>query len=181
MIFYPNKFERYTASLRLRYMNFIVKRGIKERYLRAIRKIYEFEALFFEEVPLPFDLEKLSNAILIASLFVKRIDFNIDIKSNFILDKKIFSVLLLNICSNSTKISIFEKKNKIIITFNSIADKKINKAVKRLKGYILREVKQNITLCVLNLPSTQKKTEEIETAFNLFRNPLSVIHLYLSC
>ena len=181
MIFYPNKLERYTASLRLKYMSFILRNGIKNKYLRSIRKIYEFEALNFEENYMPYDLKAICRETLLASGLMKQIDITVDIQNNYIFRKKIFTMLLLNICTVADKISIFEYGNRIMIRFNGEANRQIIRALNKLNGLLFKEIKQNINYCILNFPATNKQTEEIEGALSLFQNPLSVIHLYLSC
>ena len=184
MIFLPNKIEKYTYAFRNTFQFLISKNGIKENYLKSLRKICEAEILF-NEISNNFIVCKEHLYQLLTAIFIKQIinnkefDFIVDVKGNFLVDKKLFHALILNIAEKSKRIEILEINNKIIIKFDLKVDYKTFKFIKKLNGQILTEIKNEITLVVLSVDFTDKKTEENINAFDMLKNPLSDINVYL--
>lgn len=178
MIYYPNKYERYSASLRLLYQRFIINNGIKLNYLNALKKLYEFEALFCAEA-MPINIEKLLVEIFTAVLIKKKFDYFMRINNSYFLEKKKLISLILNIASLTDYLEVAEIGNRLVVKGNFIINEKIILFTKSLEGMILKEAKTETIYLVFNFPVTKKETEDFETAYHLLQNPLSVINLYL--
>ena len=179
LIYYPKKVERLTASLRFLYHKFIIKNGIKNNYLKSLKKIYEFEAITNCEIA-PIDIEKLCGEMLTA-VFIKRgTDFSIDTKNNYLINKKAFIALLMRLCVTTDFIEIFEFQNKLVLKGKFKTDNQINRLLIFLKGTILKDTKWPVYYIVFSFPITQKVSEDFEQAYYLLQNPLSVINLYLT-
>ncbi len=183
MIFLPNKYERYTSSLR----NYIQKlyniNGSSQKLLLNFKKIYEFEALFLNNEKLPCDIKQLSSRILFAS-FTKQIDknknleFSINTKENYILNIKVFSIILLRLARVSEKIDIFNSNGYILI--KSKTDCQIQtKFLKAINAFSLYEHNCKTLLIIINAEKTAKKSIDIKEEWDIF-NPFSPINLYLS-
>ncbi len=179
MIYYPKKVERLTASLRFLYHKLISKNGIKNNYLKSLKKIYEFEAINNREIK-PINPEKLCGEILTA-LFIKReIDFLIDTKNNYLINKKAFIALLMNLCGTTNYIEIIELQNKLVLKGKFNINKRVKRLLNFLKGTLFKDTKSDVYYLLLNFPKTQKESEDFEQAYYLLQNPLSVINLYLA-
>lgn len=179
MIYYPKNVERLTASLRFLYHKFISKNGIKNNYLKSLKKIYEFEAITNREI-VPINPEKLCGEILTAVFIKRETDFLIDTKNSYLINKKAFIALLMNLCSTTNYIEVFEFQNKLVLKgkFNII--KQTKSLLNFLKGTALKDTKSCVYYILFNFPKTQKESEDCEQAYYLLQNPLSVINLYLA-
>ena len=179
MIYFPNKFEIYAASLRLLYQKFIFNHGVTKKYADKLKKIYEFECLTANDNIAPINLEKYSSQLFTAVILKKKFDYKINIKGNRLLDIKTYTSLLLNICFNAEYVEIAEICGNIVICGKIILNKKTVLLTKKLKGDILRERKTDTVYIKLNYPATNKKSAEFENAYYMLQNPLSPVNLYL--
>ncbi len=178
MIYCPNKFQRYSVGLRLLYQKFIINKGINLRKINSLRKIYEFEALVNTEIQ-PVDLENLCGELMTAVIFRKKFDFNIDVDGNYFLNKKKFIALLMNVCVGVDYINIYEFQSKVIISGKFKITKEIKKFTDSLEGIIFKDIKKQNNHLIFNFNKTNEKTKDLEKAYYLLQNPLSVINLYL--
>ncbi|MBQ6847737.1 MAG: hypothetical protein IJO62_02330 [Clostridia bacterium] len=177
MINSPNKLERYTAGLRLRYQHLILKNGIKNSYIKAIRKIHEIEAININYL-VPVNIEKHFGEILTAVFMRQKFDYFINVKNNRLINKKLFTVLIINITTLTDYLEITEINNRLVIKGKFNVNQKIKSYVKILDGYILKF--KGINYLIFNAVVTQKETENFESVYYLLKNPLSVVNLYLS-
>ncbi len=185
MIYFPNKFEKMTASLRSLYQKLIIKNGLKPTYIKSLQKIIEAEAMYKPTEPEPINLKLFLNEILTA-VFLRKIilnrnfDYYFKIENSFLIDIKIFTNLLLQICSETEYIEIFEKRKMLIIKAFVPKTQKINLLTKKLNGYVLRELKENTLYLIFNFQITDKKARDFEDANRLLQNPLSYVNLYIN-
>ena len=179
MIYFPNKFEIYAASLRLLYQKFIFNHGVTKKYADKLKKIYEFECLTANDNIAPINLEKYSSQLFTAVILKKKFNYKINIKGNRLLDIKTYTSLLLNICFNTEYLEIVEICGNIVICGKITLNKKTVLLTKKLKGNILRERKTDTVYIKLNYPATNKKSADFENAYYMLQNPLSPINLYL--
>lgn len=179
LIYCPNKAEQFTAALRLIFQKLIIKNGIKKNYITALRKIYEFEVLIGTYIE-PIDIEVLCSELLTAVFLKKKFNYYIKTDKNYLINKKCFTALLLNICCCTDYIEIIEINKSLVIKGNFDINNKIMQLVKKLNGKVLKEViEKNIYLC-FSFTQTEKKSEDFEAAYSLLQNPLSVVNLYLT-
>lgn len=179
MIYFPNKFEIYGASLRLLYQKFIFNHGVTKRNADKLKKIYEFECLTAEDNIAPINLEKYSSQLFTAVMFKKNFNYKINIKGNRMLDIKTYTSLLLNICLNAEYLEIAEICGNIVICGKITLNKKTVLLIKKLKGDIFKEIITDTVYIKLNFPATDKKSADFEKAYYMLQNPLSPINLYL--
>lgn len=179
MIYFPNKFEIYAASLRLLYQKFIFNHGVTKKYADKLKKIYEFECLTANDNIAPINLEKYSSQLFTAVILKKKFNYKINIKGNRLLDIKTYTSLLLNICFNTEYLEIVEICGNIVICGKITLNKKTVLLTKKLKGNILRERKTDTVYIKLNYPATNKKSADFENAYYMLQNPLSPVNLYL--
>ncbi len=187
MIFLPNNFERYTAALRNLIQLFVIKNGIKPKYLDSLRKIYQAEALFSRDAEIPTDICNFLSHLLTA-VYIKKSEsgipfyFKINIRGNFLLNQKPYTALILSVCQNAYKIEIFELNGKLAIKAITPKTKHSHRLVKNLDGCVYFERVTNTSLTLLPLIATDKKailckpnnTEEY------LLNPFSEVNIYLN-
>lgn len=184
LIYLPNKFEKYTAGLRVIFQNLILKNGIKKKYLINLGKIYENEAIFFDYDLLPIDTEKFFLSIL-KSVYIKKIlqskkpQISCETNGNYILNKKLVSILILKIAQNSDYIKIYKKRKKIFILTKGVKYKKIKKIIIKLHCLYFEEIKSKRQLIILAPEKTDKKAKDFEEDLFSLQNPLSPINYYL--
>ncbi len=179
MIYFPKKVERLTASLRFLYQKFISINGIKNKYLKSLKKIYEFEAIAIEDIR-PINPEKLCGEILTAVFLKRKINFLIDTENCYLINKKVFIALLLNICITTNYLEIIEIENRLVFKGKFKINYRANRLLKFLKVTVFKEIKSSVYYLLFNFPKTEKESEDFEQAYYLLQNPLSVINLYLS-
>ncbi len=185
MIYFPNKIERYLAVLRNTFHLRIIKNGMKRNYLQNLKKIYITEALLFTENPQPIDLQSFCAEILTA-VFLKKLilrqsfDFSVDLSGNYMVCKKLFTVVLLNIASNSQSVKIYTVNGRVVIQSVLPDTDKMHIFAKKLDGFFLQEKKTKNAILTAFFAKTQKKTRDYEKAYELLENPLSVVNFYLS-
>lgn len=182
MIFLPNKYERYAAALRNYIQNSISKKGLSDEKRLKFRKIYEFEAVFLNCECVPCDIKLLSSKLLFCAYLNlsekgSTFDFSIEINGNYIINAKLYSVLLLNLSLISSEINIFNFNGKLAI--KSRLNGKINSIfIKALNGNFYYELKTKTLLIIIEAARTQKKSAEIKREWDIF-DPFSPINLYL--
>ena len=182
----PNNFERYTAALRNLIQLFVIKNGIKPKYLDSLRKIYQAEALFSRDAEIPTDICNFLSHLLTA-VYIKKSEsgipfyFNIRINGNFLLSPKIYTALILSICRNAESIEIYRQNGSIIIRAASENIKHSLKLIKKLKGCVYFERITNTALIVLPITATDKKTElcKPNVLEEYLFNPFSAVNIYL--
>lgn len=182
MIFLPNNFERYTAALR----NYIhissLKHGILPKHIKSMKKIYETEALFSCNEKMPVNINLFANTLFLAA-YAKLLKNNCSFRfsvfsdSNFMLNEKLFEVLLLNLCRTTRKISVTCSKNKIIIKSDNIP-KLHHKILKALDAVYFFDVKTKNLIISITAEATDKKALQIKREWDIL-NPFSTINTFL--
>lgn len=187
MIFLPNNFERYTAALRNLIQLFIIKNGIKPKYLDALRKIYQSEALLSRDNEIPTDICNFLSQLL-TSVYIKKSEsglpfyFKINIRGNYLLSLKPYTALILSICRAADNIEIFKINGKLAIKAVTPNTKHSHRLAKKLDGCVYFERVTNTALTVLPLIATDKKAalckpNEVE---EYLLNPFSAVNIYLN-
>lgn len=182
MIYLPNKFERYTASLRNYLQKQSLKYGVTPKILENMRKIYIAEAILYNYIKEPTDLLSLSSEILTA-VYIKKCDknlpfeFKIKIKGNFLISKKLYTSLILTLCQNAKKILIFSKNGKILIKAFGTEKKDFLPLAKVICASTFFELKSSTVLIVLDSIYTDKK--EDDSIPNYTTDPFSVVNFFV--
>ncbi len=182
MIFLPNKFELYTCILRNTMQTLIIKNGLKPIYLKNLMKIHRAEALFRETAE-PIDIKSFCDEILKA-VFIKKTEnkkgfgFRVSAMGIFIINKKLFTSLLLSLCKDTNKIKIDLLNGKILITASVTKfDLKIINAI-GATYFFERKTKQLYIL--ITAQKTKKAPTGTEKDWEYILNPLSVVNVYLN-
>ena len=183
-MFLPNKTERYLAALRETTSRFINKNGIKPKYLKMLKIIYETEAVLTEQNEKPIDISAAVHSLFTAVYLKKaaktqKFEFSVNADGNYILDKKIFTVILLKICSLTEFIELFTSCGKIAVRFYGRAEKSTNRLLEKINATSLYECNTNCTVIVFNFTKTAKKTADFEGFYGHLENPFSAVNLYL--
>ena len=172
----PNSFERYTSALRILTSLLILKHGLSEKYLKNLKKIYTAESFFLENFCEAINIEKLTLSLLYAVSIIKfkqneKFSFEVTANGNFLINKDIFTVLLLNLCKDSEKLYINTLESQIIIDFKG-NNKKSLSALKKLKGFYFYSLKTSTGKIVIPAKETDEKSvvfpSEWENIFDRF-------------
>ncbi len=177
MIFCPKNEEKLLSALRLHYQKKLITDGIKDRYRKKLRDLSFTEAILLPEIPMPYCIEALSYEILTAVRLKKSFDCYININANYMVDKKLYTLLLLNISRLTDYLEITENNTKILIKGRFKINEKIIALIQKLRGVVFRENKNAYIL--LTLEKTGKNSEDFPKAYELYRNPLSLVNLYI--
>ncbi len=175
---FPKNCGIITNALRLLYQKFILKNGIKPAYLISLKKINRIECFYNKTSPCPLDVEHFCYELFTAIFLKKKFDYFINITGNYLIDKKIFTILILEICETANYLEIKDFNGGFIISGNFKTNKNINFLTKKLKGAAFKDISKNINYIKFNFSKTQKKSGDFETAYALLQNPLSLVNLY---
>lgn len=183
MIFLPNNFERYCAALRNTVQLSIIKNGLKPKYFKTFKKIYEAEAFFSREEILPIDLGLFLHQLLLSAHIKllennRSINISLKIKGVFLINRKLFTALILNICQNSKYIKISYLNGKILI-YAKCNTGILKPIITFLNGNIYFERKKGdflITLPTIKTDKSPIKTEEWEYS----QNPFSPVNIFIN-
>ncbi len=182
MIFLPNIWERYLSALRIA-VNFSVSRhGLSRHHINSLKKIYKAEAVLISQ-PRPIDLRDFSLNLMLA-VYKKLLSENklilplIYCEGVFIINKKLFEVLILNICSLSNIIKIYNHKEKIAIKCNCDV-RNFAFLIKALGGAYLYELKTNFSLIFIPAKQSQKLPVKTEREWEYTDNPFSSVNLFI--
>ncbi|MBQ6825483.1 MAG: hypothetical protein IJP34_02345 [Clostridia bacterium] len=183
MIFLPNKFERYTASIRSFIHKSALKNGISRKQILILKKILIAES-FQSSEPLPTDISLFSYKILYYSYFFflgngKRFKFKINFNGNFLIPQKAFSFLLLSVCNESSDIEILNIKNTVCIKAKNCGDMPNSNLIWHLNATIYKDIKSGDLL--ISIPAEKTDKKEVEYDINLsITDPFSPINIFLS-
>ncbi len=184
MIFLPNKFELYISLLRNTLQVLILKNGIKPKYLKNLKKIHIAEALFTNHTE-PTNIKDFSIEILKA-VFLKKLDtgadfkFSVDRVGTFLINRKLFASLLLTVSISADNVAVKNFKNKILISFKENCTANLEKHLKKLNGYSIKEIKGNTNYILISPQKTDKEPRSNEKDWEYILNPLSVVNIYLN-
>ena len=184
MIFLPNKFELYCCVLRNTVQHLIIKNGYRDKYIKNLMKIHKAEALFsYEEEPAnikDFSSEILKAVFLKLKEKNKSFHFRIQKTGIFLINKKLFSSLLLCLCRNAEKIEIGTLCGKIFIKAEKTDLIELKKLLKAINAEYFFERKNRKLLIIINATKTDKKPCGNEKDWEYILNPLSVVNIYLN-
>ncbi len=183
MIFLPNKLERYTAALRNSIQFLILKNGIKASYIKNISKIYTCEALFSYKEKIPVNIYKYCNKLLLSAhtkllSYNKKLAFKITAKGNYLLNKKLLTVLLLTICQNGNNIEVFTFKGLLVLSAEIDNISRIKKVISALNGLFFYERKGRKLYILIKANLTDKKEFETKREWAIC-DPLSPVNIFL--
>ncbi len=182
-MFLPNKYEHFAAALRNYVQNSILTEGLELKHLIQLKKIFEFESVFLYNEKLPCDVNQYVSKLLItvySKLLEKNIhlNFTVNIKNNYIINKKLFLCLMLNVVSVSNNIKIYELHGNIAI--KAKAENKLNQIiVNSIGAKMFYERKTNTFLIAFDAQPTAKLPLNNNNNEWDISDPFSPINLYL--
>lgn len=182
MIFLPNKFELYTCILRNTMQTLIIKNGYKSKYLKNLMKIHRAEALFCDNTE-PINIKTFTDEILKA-VFIKKTEneqgfgFRTSAIGTFLINKKLYTSLLLSLCRKTDRIKVDLLNEKILITA-SVENFDL-KIIKAIGGNHFFERKSKQLYILITAPKTNKTPIDCEKDWEYILNPLSVVNIYLN-
>lgn len=171
MIFLPNIFERYTASLRNSIHLSAIRSGLKKRHIKNMKKIYIAEALFSKETEIPVNISNLTSRLLTV-FFIKRLElgfpfeFKVNLSRNSLLKPKLYTAFLLSICSCSNSVEIYNSNGKIIIKAFNYCGNVFTPLTKKINAVPFFERKRKIALFILSFDTTDKKAKQINIEYS---------------
>lgn len=162
----------------------IIKNGYKDNYLRNLKKIHRIEALLSDKKE-PINIKSFSLELLKA-VFIKKLEnntklrFTIDNTNTFLINKKLYTSLLLTLCKDTEKIEIKLYNEKILIKAINADTKDILNLIKKLDAIYFHEFKTKNLFILINAEKTSKIPEKYEKDWEYILNPLSVVNIYLN-
>ncbi len=178
----PNNFERYTSALRILTSLFILKNGLNIKYLKNLSKIYTAESYFYKNQKQPLDIENFCYSIFYAVSIIKfkhfqNFDFKIHSQGNFLINKKLFTVFLLNLCLDCNEILVTTNQSHIEINFKGKYKKSL-KALEKLKGFYFYSLNQNYGKIVIPAVKTDRTSESFESEWENIFNRFSAVNIF---
>ncbi len=176
MIILPNSLERYLASLRYWVSLSIQKHGAHKRHFANLKKIYLCEAILNKEALKSVNINKLTNNILNAAQNLNHgAKFKVDVKGNFLINKELYSFVLLKIFKNSSP-TVFLKNNFLCIKFTGETEK-LSTVISALNGYTLHETKIGQNIIAIPITKTHQASVYIESEWEYLFDSFSVVNL----
>ncbi len=174
----PNSFERYTASLRILTSLLILKHGLNKKFLRNLSKIYTAEAFYNNKNLQPLSIQKFALELFYAASVIKpqNLIFSINCQGNFLINKNVFTVLLLSLLKECDEINITFEKN-IVINFKG-NHKKALSALKNLQGYYFYSVFANSGKFIIPALRTNKQSVPFANEWENIVNQFSTVNLF---
>lgn len=178
----PNNFERYTSALRILTSLFILKNGLNIKYLRNLSKIYTAEGFLYKNHKEPLDIENFCYSIFYAVYVIKaerlqQFEFEINSNGNFLINKKIFTVFLLNLCLECNQIRVTTKQKHIEINFKGKYKKSL-KALEKLKGFYFYSFNRNYGKIIIPTTKTEQISISFENEWENIVNRFSVVNIF---
>ncbi len=180
MIVLPNNMARYISALRIYISLQVLKYGLNAKHLERLRKIYIAEAFLNSETTQSVNIGKLVFNLLESVSAIKP-DFKYRFKStgNFLINKKLLIVLLLNLSRRKNFIEIESVNDYLTIKVIGKIKKSLS-TVKTLKGLCLYEVKSNQTLIILPSKKTSQKSVPIESEWQNLFDSFSAFNIFFT-
>lgn len=179
MIVLPNSYERYLSALRILVLNSVLKQGLQPQHIENLRNIYTAEALLNQNTRQSIDLKKLINNLLGAVKIIKNdFAFKCDVKNNFLLNKNLLTLFILNIAKEKSflKISTSEKYLKIVFRGKT---SKLSPFLKALKARLFYEIKTKQSLIIIPAVATHKKSVPIDSDWEYLFDKFSMVNVIL--
>lgn len=176
MIVLPNSFECYLNNLRIYTSLSVLKRGLKPRHLVNLQKIHLAEAFFYKDFKESVNSRLLTFNLLCCVKTVKEFDFKINVTKNVLINKKLYTALLLLLSLNSRFLNV-EFKNGIIIKGKGDI-KNSRKIIHFLNGCSFFDIKTKNYLVFIPCEATEKPSTETESQWQLLFDRFSVFNLF---
>jgi len=184
LIFLTNKFTRYCIALRNYIQHSVLKNGIKNQHLSALRIICKAEVILGINEESLYNAEKYLFPLLFSVYIAKNknFKFKLKIKNNIIINIKALEILILEICSSASFIEICLKNGNIIIKSDCKNIKHSRIIVKKLKGCVYYERKKRNVLIAIPVALSEKevKTNTYKTTEDYLSNPLSNVNVFIN-
>ncbi len=173
----PNSFERYTAALRNLTSILILRNSLNKKHLKNLSKIYSAEAFFYHHKQ-PLNIEKFAWGLLGAASLIKpeKLVFSVNCRGNFLINKNIFTVLLLNLSKECSLIEIEVKKD-ILISFTGNCRKALS-ALKKLKGFYFYSINTNCGKFIIPVLKTNQESIPFENVWENIAYQFSPVNLF---
>ena len=159
----------------------IIKNGYKAKYLKNLMKIHRAEALLSNATE-PINIKEFTDEILKA-VFIKKTEneqsfgFRVSATGNFLINKKLYTSLLLSLCHETDRIKVDLLNEKILITA-SVGSFDLN-LIKAIGATHFYERKTKQLYILITAPKTNKTPTETEKDWEYILNPLSIVNIYL--
>lgn len=176
MIILPNSFERYLAALRHFVSLSIEKHGARKRHFENFKKIYLCEAILNRKALKSVDINKLTSNILYAAANLDYgAKFKVDINGNFLINKELYSFLLLEILKKNP-LTVFLENNFLCLKFSG---KIINLStvITALNGYVLHEIKTAQNIIAIPVKKTNQPSVYIDSEWEYLFDSFSIVNL----
>ncbi len=178
----PNFFERYTASLRNLTSLYILKKGLNKKHLENLCKIYTAEGYYSKNSTVPLDIENYCLNLFCAVSVIKfkrnqKFKFNINLKENFLINQKLFTVLILTLCNDCRSIEINSENNFIQINFKGEYKKSL-KALAALKGFYFYSIKTSRGKIIIPAKETAEKSIQFAGLLENIYDRFSPVNLF---
>ena len=176
MIFLPNFFDKYTAFLRLAVENLIHKRGFCIKYAQMLKKINLSEAIFYKDETEPINIE--GELLRITNIISKPYSIILNVSGNYLINKKLFYILILKILSGSSWLKFSTINGKVVLKTN-YCNAEIFKIIRALRGYYFFETSSHNLILVFSAEKTEKAVMNTNKDWLNLANPYSLINLFL--
>lgn len=177
MIVLPNSFERYINNLRIYASLSVLKRGLLPRHLVNLKKIYLAEAFLYNNIKESVNIELLSFNLLCCVRSVKEFGFKTKVYKNVLINKKLYTALILLLAANSHYLTVKFKDGIIIKGKGEI--KNSLKVIKYLDGFSLLDLKTMEYLIYIPAEETDLSPTPTVTQWELIFDKFSEFHLFL--
>lgn len=173
----PNSFERYTAALRNLTSILILRNGLNQKHLKNLSKIYTAEAFFYHHKQ-PLNIEKFACGLLGAASLIKpnKLVFSVNCRGNFLINKNLFTVLLLNLSKECSLIEI-EIEGDIVISFTGKCKKALS-ALKNLRGFYFYSINTQRGKFIIPVLKINEKSIPFENEWENISYQFSPVNLF---
>ncbi len=176
MIILHNSFERYLSSLRNFVSTSIAKHGAEKRHFKNLKKIHFCEIILHKETVKCVDMNKLTCNLLNAAGYLKsNTRFNSNINGNFIINKELYSYLLLEIFKKSSLL-VFYCNNYLCIKFFG-KSRELSPIINALNAYTLYETKTDQCIIAIPIKKSTEPSVYIESDWEFLFDGFSIVNL----
>ncbi len=176
MIVLPNSFECYLNNLRI-YTSFsILRRGLLPRHLINLRKIYLAEAFLYKDFKESVNIEPLTFNLLYCVKTIRKLDFHININQNVLINKNLYTSLILLLAEGSPFLTIRFEDGIIIKGKGEI--KETRKIIAFLNGQSFFDVKTQNYLIYIPCKKTEIPPSPTVSQWELLFDRFSVFNLF---
>ena len=188
MIFLPNSFERYAASLRLYLQISVLRDGEQTKHLKMLKRITRAEALYYKAESSPVDIIKLANSLLGAAIIVmlqrdKRLAASFSGRGVYLINKKLYTALLMELASlntGNTEINIKADNSGVIIKASGYQRLgKLPIIIKAMKGTYFRHLNGNKLIINIPCEKTELDPQPVENEWCYILDRFSPVNVYL--